>query len=271
MREHFPQPRDWALVTGASAGIGREFCLRLAAMGLNLALVARRGELLDALGRDLAARHGIETLSLAEDLCAPHAAARVRERIDDAGVRIRLLVNNAAVGRWGPFESNAPEAYVRMLSLNTTAVVAMCAEFFPHLAAHSRSAVINVSSQAAYQPVPYMAAYAATKAFVQSLSLALYEEWRNRGIYVQTLVPGPTATEFDAKAGAYESALQTRHSPAVAVQAALRHLAGDAPVVSSAPGGVWKQRLFAGVLPPRLLVREVAKMFRPPAGPKADP
>lgn len=263
MQKHFLQPHDWALITGASAGIGREFCVQLAAMGLNLVLVARRGELLESLAQELATRHETETLVLAEDLAVTHAAARVRERVEQAGVRVRLLVNNAGTGRWGPFESSSADVYERMLGLNTTTIVAMCSEFFPHLATHSRSAVINVSSQAAFQPVPYMAAYAASKAFVQSFSLALYEEWRARGIHVQTLVPGPTATEFDAKAGAYESALKTRHDPAVAVRTALRHLTDDGPVVSSAPG-IWKQRLFAGLLPPRLLVREVAKMFRPP-------
>jgi hypothetical protein len=257
------QPHDWALVTGASSGIGREFCLRLAEAGANLVLVSRRGELLDALSNDLTARYGIETLVLAEDLSDPIAPSRIRQQVDKAGVRIKLLINNAAAGHWGPFEDNKPEAYARLLQLNVGALTAMCAEFLPHLSSHSRSALINVSSQAAYQPVPYMAVYAASKAYVQSFSLALYEEWRNRGIHVQTLIPGPSATEFDAKAGAYESAVLERRPPSEAVQAALAHLDEDAPVVSSAKG-IWKQRLFAGLFPPRMVVREVAKMFKPP-------
>lgn len=257
------QPHDWALVTGASSGIGREFCLRLAEAGANLVLVARRGDLLDSLANELAARYGIKTLVVAEDLSEAVAPHRIRQRVEEAGVGIKLLINNAASGRWGPFEVTAPDVYARMIQLNTLAITTMCAEFLPHLSSHPRSAVINVSSQAAFQPVPYMAVYAATKAYVHSFSLALYEEWRNRGIHVQTLIPGPSATEFDVKAGAYESAVGERRPPTEAVHAALSHLAGDQPVVSSAKG-IWKQRLFAGLFPPRMVVREVAKMFRPP-------
>lgn len=255
---------DWALVTGASSGIGHEFCHQLAKAGLNLVLVSRRAHLLDALASELATRHGTAALVLADDLYDPLARRNILRRVDQAGIRIRLLVNNAGVGCWGPFESSEPERYERMIGVNTTAMVDMCAKFLPQLSSHSRSAVINVSSQAAFQPVPYMAVYAATKAFVHSFSLALHEEWRVRGVQVQTLVPGPTTSEFDEKAGAYTSALPVRHPPAEAVSVALSHLAGGAPVVTSAKG-VWKQRLFAGLLPPGFLVREVAKMFRPPS------
>lgn len=257
------QPSDWALVTGASSGIGRAFCLRLADAGANLVLVARRTKLLDALANDLAARYGIKTLVLAVDLSDPLAPSQIRRQMDEAEVRIRLLINNAAVGRWGFFEATKPEVYARMIQLNVGAMTAMCAEFLPHLSSHPRSAIINVSSQAAFQPVPYMAVYAATKAYVHSFSLALYEEWRSRGIHVQTLVPGPSATEFDATAGAYESAVLERRPPMEAVQAALVHLAESQPVVATAKG-IWKQRLFAGLFPPRMVVREVAKMFKPP-------
>lgn len=146
----------------------------------------------------------------------------------------------------------------------------MCAEFLPHLSSHPRSAIINVSSQAALQPVTYMAVYAATKAYVHSFSLALYEEWRSRGIHVQTLIPEPSATEFDAKAGAYESAVLERRPPTEAVQATLAHLGESQPVVATAKG-VWKQRLFAGLFPPKMVVRGVAKMFIPPEKNKPTP
>jgi short-subunit dehydrogenase len=259
------QPHDWALVTGASSGIGREFCLRLAEVGVSLVLVARRSELLDTLASELAERYGIKTLVMAQDLSDPIAPSRIRQQVDEAGVRIKLLINNAAAGRWGPFEASTPEVYARMIQLNVGALTAMCMEFLTQLSSHPKSAVINVSSQAAYQPVPYMAVYAATKAYVQNFSLALYEEWRSRGIHVQTLIPGPSATEFDAKAGAYESALLERRPPMEAVQAALAHLGEGQPVVTTAKG-VWKQRLFAGLFPPKMVVREVAKMFKPPSG-----
>jgi short-subunit dehydrogenase len=250
-------------VTGASSGIGREFCLSLAAAGVNLVLVARRGELLDHLARDLAARYGIQTLALVEDLTLPFAPTRIRQQTDNAGVRIKLLINNAGTGLWGPVEANEPQVYARMIQLNAVALTEMCLEFLPQLSSYPHSAIINVSSQAALQPVPYMAVYAATKAYVHSFSLALYEEWRSRGVHVQTLIPGPSATEFDAKAGAYESTLLERRPPKETVDAALAHLSKSRPVVTSAKG-VWKQRLFAGLFPSKMVVREVAKMFKPP-------
>jgi short-subunit dehydrogenase len=257
------QANNWALVTGASSGIGREFCVELAAEGINLVVVARRGELLRTLADELGQRYGVEVRVAADDLTDPGAPARLYSALDASGVRISLLVNNAAAGRWGPFESGSVETYEKIISLNIFALTAMCRVFLPHLTTHARSAIINVSSQAAYQPVPYMAVYAATKAYVQQFSLALYEEWRGRGIHVQTLVPGPTVSEFDEKAGAYVSDLAARSSPSEAVGAALMHLSTDQPVVISAKG-VWKQRLFAGLFPSKVVVREVAKMFKPP-------
>jgi short-subunit dehydrogenase len=108
-----------------------------------------------------------------------------------------------------------------------------------------------------------MAVYAASKAFVHSFSQALYGEWKAHGILVQTLVPGPTATEFDAKAGAYESALAGRDAAADVVRASLAALDKGTAVVNVAKG-TYKQRFFAGLIPPRLVIREVGKMFKPP-------
>jgi short-subunit dehydrogenase len=253
----------WALVTGASSGIGREFACRLAAEGLNLVLVARREPQLATLADELARRHGCRTLVVPADLGDPLAAQAIRRQIKAKGVTIRLLVNNAAAGRWGPFEDTPAETYEAMIRLNVAAPVSLCYRFLADLASYPSSAVINVSSPAAFQPVPYMAVYAASKAFVQSFSQALHGEWQGRGILVQTLVPGPTESEFDEKAGAYDSALTAdRADPAVAVQAALAHLDRDRPVVVSAKGTV-KQRLFAALAPPRMVIREVGKMFRP--------
>jgi len=255
---------NWALVTGASAGIGREFCVQLAAAGMNLVLVARTEKLLESLGAELTSRHGIQILAMATDLSRPDAAAELRSRLASPGVKIRLLVNNAAFGRWGRFEATGAESYEEMIRLNTAAMVSMCHHFLPDLTSFPTSAIINVSSPAALQPVPYMAVYAATKAFVHSFSLALYEEWSDRGVLVQTLCPGPTATEFDARAGAYESALrEERGSPKYVVEASLSRLAKGNPLVITAKG-TYKQRFFAGLFPATMVIREVGKMFKPP-------
>lgn len=260
-----PLRGEWALVSGASAGIGREYCTQLARRGVNLVLVARREERLASLAKGLESDFGVRTLTVVQDLSAPGAAQSVVERVAAAGLDIRLLVNNAAFGRWGRFEDSSPVLYREMLEANVVALVELTRAFLPQLAKHTPSAVVNVASAAAYQPVPYMAVYAATKAFVLSFSQALYGEWFDRGVLVQTLVPGPTDTEFDQIAGAYASALVARGSPVKVAQESILALERDAPVALSARG-TYKQRLFAGLFPPRFVIAQVAKMFRPPDG-----
>lgn len=256
---------DWALVTGASSGIGREFARALAKGGMHCALVARRKPRLAELAAELEREHGVRTMVIPVDLTRESGVDEVAAALSGAGIRLRLLVNNAGAGRWGPFIDTSLERYREILRLDVEAMVALCHRFMPDLASFPSSAVINVSSQAALQPVPYMAVYAASKAFVHSFSQALYEEWREKGIRVETLVPGPTVSEFDTLAGAYHCGMpQKRADPAEAVAAALRALGGEEPVVASVRG-IWKQRLFAALAPSRLVLREVGRMFRPPA------
>jgi short-subunit dehydrogenase len=138
-----------------------------------------------------------------------------------------------------------------------------CHCFLDDLTSFPSSLVINVSSPASYQPIPYMAVYAASKAFIQSFSQALHGEWKDRGVLVQTLVPGPTESEFDITARAYESALTKRSTPAQVVDAYLARLDSGLPVITAAKG-TYKQRFFAGLFPPSMVIREVGKMFTPP-------
>jgi short-subunit dehydrogenase len=255
---------DWALVTGASSGIGREFCIQLAAAGMNLVMVARRRSAIDELAADLRGKHGIRTLVIAQDLSVPGAANTVKNEVAGEGVRIRLLVNNAAFGPWGRFENTSAEVYERLVHLVSATPISMCRVFLPDLASHRSSAVINLSSPAALQPIPYKAVYAAAKSCLHNFSLALYGEWRDRGILVQTLVPGPTESELDSVGGAYKSAIPARRWPAaIVVRASLKNLHNERPVVTTAKG-IYKQRIFAGVFPNRAVIGKVARMFRPP-------
>lgn len=253
---------QWALVTGASSGIGREFALHLAAKGLNLVLAARREALLNDLAQTLMRQHGIRAMPVRVDLAAPEAAVRMRQRMEEEGIRIRLLINNAAFGRWGHFEAQEASTYQAMLQVDAIAPVALCREFLGQLASHPASAIVNLSSPAAYQPVPYMAVYAASKAFIHQFSQALHGEWRRHGILVQTLLPGPTASEFDAVAGAYASSLEKRAPAREVVVASLRGLAKGRPVVCAARGTL-RQRLFS-LMPPGVVIATVARMFKPP-------
>ena len=164
---------------------------------------------------------------------------------------------------WGAHESPHHDRYAYLVALNVSALVSLTTTLLPALRRSTPSAVVHVSSQAAYQPVPYMAVYGASKAFVHSFSLALHEELREQGVLVQTLVPAPTATEFDAKAGAYSSAVVQRGPAAAVVQASIEGLNRGAALATNA-SGLWKQRLFAALAPPKMVVREVGKMFKPP-------
>lgn len=256
---------DWAVVTGASAGIGEAYARRLAALGLNLMLVARREALLQALADELAQAHGVRVVAVALDLSSPGAGAVLSSRLGQLGeARLRLVVNNAGCGRWGRFEADHAARYAEIVRLNCAAMVEVTAALLPALTRSTPSALVNVSSQAAYQPVPYMAVYAASKAFVQSFSQALFEELAAAGVLVQTLVPAPTATEFDRLAGAYSSALIGRGAPQDVVATSLSGFERGTAVAGNARG-LWKQRLFVGLCKPEFVIRQVGKMFRPPS------
>lgn len=257
---------EWALVTGASSGIGEEFCQRLAANGMNLLMVARRGPLLETLAEKLRNRHGILTLVLPIDLGERGSAMKVREFADAHGIRVKLLINNAAYGPWGSFDKTSAEAYEHIVQLIAATPIALCHLFQADLSSHSGSAVINLSSPAALQPVPYKAVYSAVKACLHNFSLALYGEWSEKGILVQTLLPGPTDTDLDKIGGAYKSKLGEERRPASEiVDLSIASLTKDLPFVTTNKG-TYKQRLFAGIAPVKMIIREVKKMFAAPAG-----
>jgi short-subunit dehydrogenase len=256
----------WALVTGASSGIGEEFCRRLAAQGIHLVLVARRQALLEALSAELRERHSIQTLLLPVDLSHAGSAQALHTATTAAGLRVRILINNAAFGPWGSFEKTSAQAYEEIVQLVAGTPIALCRLYLDDLASFDSSLVINLSSPAALQPVPYKAVYSGAKTCLHNFSLALHGEWREKGILVQTLLPGPTATELDAKGGAYKSELgEDRRPPSEIVDESLAKLPAEDPFVTTNKG-TYKQRLFAGIAPTRMVIREVKKMFQAPPG-----
>lgn len=256
----------WALVTGASSGIGAEFCRQLAAAGLNLVMVARRTTLLHELAEELKMRHGTQTLVLPVDLSQRGSAATVKQKTADAGLRIRLLINNAAFGPWGSFDKTSADIYESMMQLIAATPIALCHVYLSDLVSFPSSAIINLSSPAALQPVPYKAVYSAAKSCLHNFSLALHGEWADKGILVQTLLPGPTATELDRKGGAYQSELgEARRPPSEIVAESLRQLGRNAAFVTTNKG-TYKQRLFNGIAPHKMIIREVKRMFQAPPG-----
>ncbi|MCD0444732.1 SDR family oxidoreductase [Glycomyces sp. A-F 0318] len=188
--------RPWALVTGASSGMGRVFARELAGRGMNVVLVARSADKLEALAGELRARHGAEALVVARDLAEPGAAERVGEAVDAAGVEVEVLVNNAGIGKFGRDVEIAAEYGRDAVMLNVVAVTGLVKRFMPGMVARGSGSVVNVASMAGFQAQPYMALYAATKAFVVNYSLGLWEEARGTGVRVLAVCPGPVDTGF---------------------------------------------------------------------------
>lgn len=259
-----------ALVTGASSGIGWEIARQLAGRGVRrLVLVARSQDKLDALAAELREKHGpaINVFVVPADLSDPDAPTRVKAKTDSHHLCVDLLVNNAGFGSYGVFEERPPERDTRMVDLNVRAVVDLTRLFLPGIIARGRGGVLNVSSTAAFQPVPFMATYAATKAFVLSFSEALWAENRhrkNKDIRIVCLCPGGTNTPFDfgsAQArGQFEKMPQAR--PEDVARAGLDALDKNASFV--APGAAnYAGTLLARLAPRALIARTTARLFRP--------
>ena len=186
---------ETALVTGASSGIGEQFARQLAARGYNLVLVARRTDRLEKLASELPTDAKVVACDLASD------AASLGGRVQELGVDIDLLVNNAGFGTSGPFLENEPARDAEEVRLNCEAVVTLCHAFLPGMVERRRGGVINVASTAGMQPIPYEAVYAATKAFAISFTDALHAELRGTGVRVMAVNPGPVPTEWQEVAG----------------------------------------------------------------------
>jgi short-subunit dehydrogenase len=195
---------DTALITGASGGIGEAFARRLAALGKDLILVARSEEKLRALAAGLSADHGVSAHVIAADLATPSAAEPLFAETERSGLQVDLLINNAGFGKGGEFTEIPFKVQADMVRLNANTLMELTHLYLPAMRQRRRGGVINVGSTASFQPVPYMAVYGATKAFVLSFSEALAEEVAAEGVTVMALCPGATATSFQQVAGVWE-------------------------------------------------------------------
>ena len=185
-----------ALVTGASSGIGAEIAKLLAARGYALVLVARRKERLLALARQLNEQHGVRVETISADLSKPTPRGRIPGRIEELGLDVEILVNNAGFATGGPFDKADPERELEQVRVLVEAPVALCSAFLPAMVERGRGAILNVASTAGMQPMPYSAGYSAAKAYMLNFSEALHQELRGHGVTVTALAPGPVETEF---------------------------------------------------------------------------
>ncbi|MEW9555862.1 SDR family NAD(P)-dependent oxidoreductase [Nonomuraea sp. NPDC050783] len=247
-----------ALITGASSGLGAEFATQLAARGHDVILVARSGDRLTALAERLAAEHGVRAHVLTQDLAQPDAARRVAGQLAARELSVDLLVNNAGFGTCGRFEEISPARDHDQLMVNVVALVDLTHELLPAMLERGRGSVINVASNAAFQPSPYFAVYGAAKTFVLNFGLALRQEYRRRGIRVLTLCPGPVETAFFDTIGTRRAAVTgSMTTPEPVVRAALRALERDRGYLAPGLGNA----LTAHLTPrrPRTLVAAIAE------------
>lgn len=201
---------QWALVTGASSGIGKEFAEALAQQGANLVLVARRVELMEALAQEIQTRHGVQVKVQGADLSVPGTAARLDAELATQGIDIGVLVNNAGMGVISDFLDQAPQSLLDMLNLNVIGLTELTQVFAASMKARGGGHILLVASVAAFQPCPKYAAYAASKSYVLSFGEALHTELAPHGITVSVLCPGVTDTGFFDAAASQPNAMMKR-------------------------------------------------------------
>jgi len=253
-----------ALITGASSGIGSELARQLAARGYGVTLVARRKDRLEQLAEELRDAHGVQADTVACDLSSAAARGRMVSTIDDRGLAVEILVNNAGFGSAGRFQELDQESELKMVRTNVEAVVDLCGQWVPEMAARGRGAVLNVASTAAFQPVPRQAAYAATKAFVLSFTDGLHEDLRGTGVTATSLCPGPVPTEFGETAGIDDKLFQVPGvsvSPADVAATGIEALErGKRSVI---PGAANAAGALAGRFAPRAIALPLLGRFYP--------
>lgn len=254
-----------AIVTGASTGIGRELARLFARDQRDVVLVARSRDKLTELQAELERTSGIGAHVVDTDLGRPEGPRRVKAAVDELGLTVTHLVNNAGYGSTGPFVDADLEGELAMIDLNVRALVALTGLVLPDMRAQQRGRILNVASTAGFQAGPFMATYYATKAFVISWSEALAVELRGSGVTVTASCPGPVATEFAARAGNDVTRLFKKgviaDAPSVAAHA---YAAMERGVVTAIPGLQNKLTVLGSKLSPRMLNARVAAALNRP-------
>lgn len=252
----------WALVTGASAGIGVALAEELAAGGTHLILTARRLDRLQEVAENLRKKHGAQTQVFPADLAERDAPQRIYDFCKEKGLRVDLLINNAGFGQYGELPQVETQRLIDMVEVNCTAVVHLTRLFLPDMVARRSGDILILASTAGFQAVPFISTYAATKAFDLYFAEGLAEEMKPNGIRVCALCPGSTESEFHAVAGQERFTAKNQEPADKVARTGLQALAAGKSYVISGFGnylGAHSQRL----VPRRLVTRVAANMFRP--------
>ena len=250
------------LITGASGGIGEAFARRLAAEKHDLVLASRSAEKLHELCDELMLRHQITAHYVAIDLNEQEADRRLFNETERHEMQVEWLVNNAGFGSMGDFADLDLENELKMINLNVSVLVALTHRYLKQMRERKSGTIINVASTASFQPVPFMATYAATKAFVRSFSEAIAEENRPHGITVTALCPGPTDTNFFNVADAKPLQIKGMQSPEEVVETALKAVkSGKSSIISGWTNYVGS--VFGSLTPNRVVTRVIGNVLRP--------
>lgn len=247
--------KEWAVVTGASAGLGIAFAEHLAKQGSDIILAARRQDKLEEVADKLAHRHGIRTEVRAVDLASETGRADFVEEIH--ATPVHTLVNNAGFGSVGKFAELAPARLAQETSLDVGALTELSRAVVEGMIGRRRGAIINVASTAAFQPIPDMAVYAAAKSYVLQFTIALWHELYATGVRAVAICPGPTDTEFFANAGD-DGVLTQRRRPDQVVETAFKALEEHRPFAID--GARNRVLALANRFAPRSVQARVAKM-----------
>lgn len=255
------------LITGASTGIGAEFARQFAALGHDLVVVARSGDRLNDLAEKLRAQHGVDVTVIPMDLSRPTAAAELWEQTSRQGLDIDVLVNNAGFGTHSDVADADPQRLEDAIELNCRTLVGTTVRYLPQMRAQGSGTIINIASTAAFQPLPKMAVYGATKAFVLSFTEALWAEEREHGIRVVAVCPGLTDTPFfelagEAAAGAASGAAASAftRTPQQVVEHTIRALSGRKPSFVDGTANAFVSRVVTRMLPRRVVIAVAGRL-----------
>ena len=218
---------DYALITGAGKGIGKEFAFNFAAKGFNLVLVSLNGENLNKVKEEIFEKYKVDIKTLAIDLSNDNAPENVYEFTKENNLKIDILINNAGFGDFGYFKDGNLDKFKKMIDLNDKALVSLCYLYIQDFIKNGYGHIVNISSIAGFLPGPYMAVYYASKAFVLNFSLALYEELKKDNIMVTTICPGPIDSNFWNVAGVKMSSFKKKYftrSVEILVKNALKNI-----------------------------------------------
>jgi len=252
-----------ALITGASSGIGKEFARIHAQNGGDLVVVARSGDKLNELKKELEEKHSIKVTAIVKDLGLPDAPKELYEEVKAANIKVDYLINNAGFGLIGTFHELDLEKQVGMMNLNMTVLTVLTHLFLNDFVKAGSGKILNVSSVASFMPGPGQAMYYATKSFVQFLSNAIYEECRGSGITVTNLMPGATKTGFGAISGMDKTVMfkKTASAHSVALDGYNGMLKGKMDVMT---GVTFSQIIMFKMLPflPKKMVLKIVKKMQ---------